>query len=96
LLWRAEERKDEMSEKYYIEGHRSKASLEDENTLIIEPQEGFNTAEEAARKARQFFEQQGELGLTVIYREEETGEKEALMLIFRGEEGTLEEMPLFY
>jgi hypothetical protein len=80
-----------MREKFYIEGHKPKTSLEDENTLIIGQDEGYQTLEEATRKAREYFENKKELGLTVIYREDPFGVKKGIKLIFKNNEGELEE-----
>jgi hypothetical protein len=80
-----------MSEKFYIEGHKQKTSLEDENTLIIGQDEGYETLQEATRKAREYFEERKELGLTVIYREDPFGVKKGIKLIFKNNQGELEE-----
>ncbi|MGB8952525.1 MAG: hypothetical protein WCC06_07650 [Candidatus Aminicenantales bacterium] len=80
-----------MSEKFYIEGHKPKTSIDDEETLIIDRDQSFETLEEATQKAKEYFEKKKELGLTVIYKEEPTGMKEGVKLIYRDDEGNLEE-----
>jgi hypothetical protein len=82
--------------KYYVEGHKSKADWEDESTLVIESGQGFDTLEEASTKAREYFEKEKELGLTVIYQQDALGTKEGVKFIFRNDEGDLEESALFY
>lgn len=85
-----------MKKKYYIEGHRPKSSLEDEETLIITPQEGVGSIERAVKIAREYFQQYQDLSLTVIFKRDSLGEKEGLKIIFKDNEGKLEEMDLFY
>lgn len=80
-----------MSERFYVEGHKPKTSLEDDNTLIIEQDKGCKTLEEATRMARQYFEKEKELGLAVIYKEDAEGIKRGVKLIFKNNEGELEE-----
>jgi hypothetical protein len=82
--------------KFYVEGHRSKAGWEDESTLIVPADKGYDTLEDAAAKAREYFEKQTELGLAVIYQQDDEGAKEGLRFIFRNDEGALEESDLFY
>ena len=74
-------RKAKMKGKFYIEGHRSKSDWEDENTLVLTDDKGYGSLEEATQKAREYFDRQKELQLAVI---------------FRGDEGELEESLLFY
>ncbi len=88
--------KGKITGKYYVEGHRSKADWEDENTLIIQDDHGFETLEQAAAKAREYFETEKELGLAVIFQRDEEGAKEGIKMIFRNDEGNLEESTLFY
>jgi len=80
-----------MSEKFFIEGHKPKTNIEDEDTLILDPEEGFATLEEASRKAKKYFEEKKNLCLTVIYKEEPAGEKEGVKLFYKDDEGKLEE-----
>jgi len=85
-----------MSGKFYIEGHKSKENWEDENTLIVEGSEGFNSLEEATTKAKEYFDKQKELGLMVIYKKGSEGSKEGVKFIFKNDEGSLEESDLFW
>jgi hypothetical protein len=82
--------------KFYLEGHKCKANWEDESTLIVQAGQGFNTLEEATAKAKEYFESEKELGLAVIFRQDAEGTKEGVKLIFRNDEGQLEESALFY
>ena len=89
-------RKVKMKGKFYIEGHKSKGGWEDESTLILQDDKGYGTLEEATAKAKEYFEKEKELHLTVIYQEDRDGNKEGAKMIFRGDEGALEESLLFY
>ncbi len=82
--------------KFYVEGHRSKAGWEDESTMIVPADKGFDSLEEAVAKARQEFEARPELGLAVIFQRDRGGIKEGLRFIFRDDEGGLEESDLLY
>jgi len=82
--------------KFYVEGHRSKAGWEDESTLIVPAEQGYDTLEEAMVKARGYFEIRSELGLAVILQQDADGTKEGLRFIFRNDEGGLEESDLLY
>jgi len=90
------QKKGPRSGKFYVEGHRSKAGWEDESTLIVPADQAYNTLEDAAAKAREYFEKQNDLGLAVIFQQDAEGSKEGLKLIFRDDEGELEESDLFY
>lgn len=85
-----------MSKKFYIEGHKPKTSYEDEDTLIIKSKKGFGTLDEASEKAREYFEKEKNLGLAVIYKIDTEGTKDGIKLIFKDNEGQLEESLLFY
>jgi hypothetical protein len=82
--------------KFFVEGHRSKANWEDESTMILPADQGYDTLEEATARAREHFEKEKEMGLAVIFQQDAEGTKEGLKLIFRNEEGQLEESALFY
>jgi len=84
-----------MSRKYFLEGHRPKTQLDDENTMIFDG-EGFTTVEEATARAKELFEQKTELGLAVIYQEEPDGTRHGLKFIYRDDEGKLEESSLYW
>jgi C4-type Zn-finger protein len=85
-----------MKGTFYIEGHKSKGGWEDETTLILQDDKGYSTLEEATAKAREYFEKEKDLHLAVIYQEDKMGTKEGAKMIFRDDEGALEESPLFY
>jgi hypothetical protein len=89
-------RKVKMKGKFYIEGHKSKSGWEDETTLILQDDKGYSTLEEATSKAKEHFEKEKDLHLAVIYRENNMGTKEGAKMIFRDDEGALEESLLFY
>jgi hypothetical protein len=82
--------------RFYVEGHKSKENWEDENTIIIPGNQGFATLAEATAKAREHFEQEKGLGLIVIYQQDAEGAKEGIKIVFRNDEGELEETGLFY
>lgn len=85
-----------MTGKFFIEGHKPKQSFEDENTLIVESEEAFPSIEEATVRAREYFEQEKDLGLMVIYTLSAEGTKEGVRFIFKNTEGELEETDLFW
>jgi len=84
-----------MSKKYFLEGHRPKTQLEDDNTLIFDGEE-FATIEEATARAKKHFEERKELGLAVIYQLEPDGTRHGLKFIYRDDEGKLEESSLYW
>jgi len=85
-----------MTNKFFIEGHKSKQSFEDENTLVFESEETFPTVEEATEKAREYFDKEKDIGLMVIYTLDAEGTKEGVRFIFKNEEGQLEESDLYW
>lgn len=85
-----------MSRKFYIEGHKSKENWEDENTIIVESNEGFKTVDEATTRAREYFDKEEELGLMVIFKRGSEGSKEGVKFIFKNDEGNLEESLLYW
>jgi len=89
-------RKVKMKGKFYIEGHKSKAGWEDESTLILQDANGYATLDQATTQAKEHFEKDKELHLVVIYQEDKDGNKVGAKMIFRGDEGALEESLLFY
>ena len=84
-----------MSGRYSIEGHKSKTRLEDEETLAFNRQ-GFKSLEEATANAKEFFAQDQDLGLAVIYKQEPDGTSAGVKFIYKDEEGTLEDFPLYW
>lgn len=89
-------RKVKMKGKFYVEGHRSKGGWEDESTLVLKDDKGYPTLDDATAKAKEYFEKDKDLHLAVIYQEDKDGTKEGAKMIFRGDEGDLEESLLFY
>ncbi|MFZ2054147.1 MAG: hypothetical protein WAU81_08105 [Candidatus Aminicenantales bacterium] len=85
-----------MKGKFYIEGHKSKTGWEDESTLLFEGDTEYDTLEEATAKAKEYFEKEKDLHLVVIYQQDKLGVKEGARMIFRNDEGHLEESNLFY
>jgi hypothetical protein len=85
-----------MSGSFYIEGHRSKTGWEDENTALFVGDTGFDTLEKATAKAKEYFKKEKGLHLVVIYKQDKLGVKEGARMIFRNDEGHLEESNLFY
>jgi hypothetical protein len=89
------ERQDRMSHKYFIEGHKSKTKIEDEETLVFD-RESFKTVEDATTKAKEYLEKEKDISLTVIYKEDLDGTREGVKFIYKDEEGKLEESTLFW
>ncbi len=89
-------RKGKMKGEFYIEGHKSKGGWEDESTVILQDDKGYGSLEEATAKAKEYFEKDDELHLAVIYQQDQEGTKEGAKMMFRGDEGELEESLLFY
>ncbi len=84
-----------MSESYFIEGHKSKTRLEDEETLVLNRQ-GYTSLDEATAKAKELFAHDQDLGLAVIYKREPDGSAAGVKFIYKDEEGTLEDLPLYW
>ncbi len=82
--------------KFYVEGHRSKAGWEDESTLIVPADQGYDTLEDASARAREHFDTEKAMGLAVVFQQDAEGTKVGLRLIFRNDEGEIEESDLFY
>ncbi len=85
-----------MTNRFFLEGHKPKQSFEDENTLILESEEGFASVEEAAERAREYFGKEKDLSLLVIYTLGAEGTKEGIRFIFKNAEGELEESDLYW
>jgi hypothetical protein len=92
----APRKRQPLKGKFYVEGHRSKSDWEDESTVIVPAETGYDTLEEATAKAREHFDTQKEMGLAVIFQQDAEGTKEGLRFIFRNDEGELEESNIFY
>jgi hypothetical protein len=84
-----------MSGKYILEGHKPKKDLEDEDTVAFDAR-AFPTLAKATAKAKELLEKDQTLGLTVIYEEAPDGTREGIKFIFRNEDGTFEDAPLFW
>jgi hypothetical protein len=84
-----------MNKKYFIEGHKPKTKLEEEDTLVFD-RESYATIEEATARAREYFEKEKDLGLTVVYKKDPDGTKQGVKFIYRDEEGKLEESFLYW
>ncbi len=91
-----EEREETMSTQYLIEGFKSKTTLDEEDTKILDFRQDFGSLEEAAAKAREFFEKDRQLGLAVIYRHGPAGDHQGLKFIFKNQEGSFEEADLYW
>ena len=85
-----------MSAQYFFQGFRSRTSAEDEDAKIYDSSRKFPTLGEAAAKARECFEKDGQLGLAVIFRENPVGEHEGVKFVFRDKEGEFEEGDLYW
>ena len=85
-----------MSEKYYIEGYRPKDSIDDEDTLIIHDDKAYPSLAEATAKAKEYFQKEQNLGLTVIFKDDECSGREGVKFINREKEGELEEFSLWW
>jgi hypothetical protein len=84
-----------MSVKYFVEGHRPKTHLEDEETLKIGGL-GCETIEEATLKAKELFEKEQDMGLAVIYKESPDGTREGVKFIYKEDDGAFEDFPLYW
>ncbi len=85
-----------MKGPFYIEGHKSKTDWDDESTALFGGDTDYGTLVEATTKAKGYFEKEKDLHLVVIYRQDKLGIKEGARIIFRNDEGQLEESNLFY
>ncbi len=84
-----------MSAKYYVEGHRPKTALEDDETLKIGGL-GYETIEEATLKAKELLEKEQDMGLVVIYKEGSDGTREGIKFLYKEEDGAFEDLPLYW
>jgi len=84
-----------MSGKYFVEGHRPKTSVQDEETLTFN-YHGYETVEEATAKAKEFFDKERDLSLAVIYRKEPDGTSQGVKFIYKDEDGSFEDFPLYW
>jgi hypothetical protein len=91
-----EKRKDDMSEKYSVEGHKSRTAIDDDNTELFLLTDVSRTLDEAVAKARECFGKDSQLGLAVIYKENPQGDRQGLKFIFKNSEGKLEEADLYW
>jgi len=84
-----------MSVKYFVEGHRPKTTLEEEETLKTDLR-GYETIEEATIKAKDLLEKEQDLGLAVIYKESPDGTRDGVKFIYKDEDGGFEDFPLYW
>ena len=84
-----------MEEKYFIEGHRPKAEYSDFDTMIIEPSEALPSLDKAISEARDLFTQKEDLGLAVILKEGQSGDRDLVKFLFRDDEGGIDEYPFW-
>jgi hypothetical protein len=84
-----------MRVKYFVEGHRPKTNLEDEETLKICGL-GYETIEEATLQAKDLFEKEQDMGLAVIYKENPDGTREGVKFIYREEDGAFEDFQMYW
>jgi len=85
-----------MSESYSLEGHKSKAAMDDEQTELFLLPDVSPTLEGAVAKAKERFSQDSQLGLAVIYKDTPLGERQGLKFVFRDSEGRIEEADLYW
>jgi hypothetical protein len=84
-----------MKDAFYIEGHKSKADYEDEETLILNDKNAYASEEEATRKAQKNMQSNPEIDLVVVYkrnREDEQDEREGIKFLFRTKENEIQEV----
>lgn len=84
-----------MSGQYVVEGHRQKTSVQDDDTLTFDGRV-YDTVEEATAKAKEFFEHEQDLSLAVIYRKDPDGTPQGVKFIYKDEDGTFEDFPLYW
>ena len=84
-----------MKGDYFIEGHRPRTTVDDEETSTVNDH-GFETLEAATAKAKEFFDREPDLGLAVIYRREPDGTSQGVKFIFKDEDGTFQDFPLYW
>jgi hypothetical protein len=84
-----------MAGKYFLEGHKPKTKLDDEDTQVFD-ERAFPTIEEATAMAKELLEKDENLSLTVIYKEGPEGSREGVKFIFKTEDGTIEDTPLYW
>jgi len=85
-----------MNETYSVEGHKSKTTMDDEQTELFLLANVSPTLEGAVAKAKERFGQDSQLGLAVIYKDQPTGDRQGLKFIFRDSEGRIQEADLYW
>ncbi|MBM3296439.1 MAG: hypothetical protein FJY83_02450 [Candidatus Aminicenantes bacterium] len=85
-----------MSTQYFFEGFKSKTTLDEEETRVLEHLQELPDLDAATDKARDLLEKDTSLGLTVISKHSPTGDHQGLKFIFRDKEGKLEEGDLYW
>ncbi|MFW6140380.1 MAG: hypothetical protein ACOC5S_03395 [Acidobacteriota bacterium] len=79
-----------MKVKYYIHGHKSKTDYSYEDTLILDDKKAYPSEEETIKKAKEYFEEDENIQLIVIYKGLELGPRQITKFLFKDEEGNLE------
>lgn len=81
-----------MKEYFYIEGHKAKSDYGDEDTLILDDKRAYASEETVTTKAREYFDQNEDISLVVIYKGFKLGDRVGFKYLFRNKDGQLEEV----
>ncbi|MBM3312350.1 MAG: hypothetical protein FJY80_12680 [Candidatus Aminicenantes bacterium] len=84
-----------MNETYFVQGHRPKSGLGDEETFALQG-EGGATLEAATVRAREILEADPTLGLAVVYEKRPDGTTEGVKFVYKNEDGGFEDFPLYW
>lgn len=79
-----------MQAKYFIQGHKAKTDYPYEETLILDDKKAYASEEQAIKKAREYFEEDENLQLIVIYKGLDMSPKQGTKFLFKDKEGNLE------
>ena len=81
-----------MKHIFFIEGYRAKTDFNYEDTLTLSDQNSYESEEQATAKAYEYLEKDSELGMIIIYKGPELGEKTGIKFIHRDQDGELVEV----
>ena len=81
-----------MKAYFYIEGHKSKTDYDAEETLVLDDKHAYASEEKATAKAREYFDQNDEISLVVIYKGLKLGDRIGFKYLFRNQDGQVEEV----
>ncbi len=77
---------------FFIEGYKAKKKMDYEETLAFKDGQAYLSEEKATSKAREYFKNEEELSLIIIYKGLKLGEKTGIKYLHRNQDGELDEL----